>query len=203
MPGITDLVNGNEARSIIPVSEKIKRGKVARDLLSQYKTARQNLDSGRAAGISAMFRERKFIDDYFRYFGYSFLDKPEDAIPNVKAAFYSFHIMVLLGFFFILLFALAIYFLFRGTISEKRWFLWLAVFSILLPYISGELGWTLAEMGRQPWIIQDSMPVGAAVSQISSGSVITTFILFAVLFTVLLIAEISIMIKQIKLGPGH
>jgi cytochrome d ubiquinol oxidase subunit I len=58
-------------------------------------------------------------------------------------------------------------------------------------------------MGRQPWIIQDLMPVSAAVSQISSGTVITTFILFAVLFTVLLIAEISIMIKQIKLGPKY
>jgi cytochrome d ubiquinol oxidase subunit I len=58
-------------------------------------------------------------------------------------------------------------------------------------------------MGRQPWIIQDMMPVSTAVSQISSGTVITTFILFAVLFTVLLISEISIMIRQIKTGPKH
>jgi cytochrome d ubiquinol oxidase subunit I len=65
------------------------------------------------------------------------------------------------------------------------------------------MGWVLAEMGRQPWIIQNLMPVSAAVSQISSGAVITTFILFAVLFTLLLIAEISIMIRQIKLGPKH
>jgi cytochrome d ubiquinol oxidase subunit I len=65
------------------------------------------------------------------------------------------------------------------------------------------MGWVLAEMGRQPWIIQDLMPVSAAVSQIGSGSVITTFILFAVLFSILLIAEISIMIRQIKLGPKH
>jgi cytochrome d ubiquinol oxidase subunit I len=65
------------------------------------------------------------------------------------------------------------------------------------------MGWVLAEMGRQPWIIQDLMPVSAAVSQIGSGSVITTFVLFAVLFTILLITEISIMIKQIKLGPKH
>ena len=75
--------------------------------------------------------------------------------------------------------------------------------SIPLPYIASELGWILTEMGRQPWIIQDLMPVSTAVSQISSGSVITTFILFAVLFTVLLISEISIMVKQIKTGPKH
>jgi len=56
-------------------------------------------------------------------------------------------------------------------------------------------------MGRQPWIIQDLMPVSAAVSQISAGSVITTFILFAIIFTALLAAEVSIMIRQIKNGP--
>jgi cytochrome d ubiquinol oxidase subunit I len=109
----------------------------------------------------------------------------------------------MLGFYFILVFALALFFLFRGTLIKNRWFLWVALCSILLPYVAGEMGWVLAEIGRQPWIIQDLMPVSAAVSQIGSGSVITTFILFAILFTLLLIAEISIMIKQIKLGPKH
>jgi len=203
VPGITDLVNGNQARAIMPVSEKMERGKVARDLLSEFKQSKQNNDLAKASAISDKFHDKKFIDDYFRYFGYSFLDRPENVIPNVKVAFYSFHIMVLLGFYFILLLALIVLFLFRGTLESKRWLLWLAVFSILLPYVSGELGWTLAEMGRQPWIIQDLMPVNAAVSQISSGSVITTFILFAVLFTLLLISEISIMLRQIKLGPKH
>ena len=98
---------------------------------------------------------------------------------------------------------MAIYYLFRGTLSKNRWFLWIALCSLFLPYIAGELGWVLAEMGRQPWIIQDLMPLSAAVSQISAASVITTFILFAVLFTILLIAEVSIMIRQIKLGPKH
>jgi cytochrome bd ubiquinol oxidase subunit I len=181
----------------------MRRGKTARDLLTEYKTSRQNKNTERVQEIAEMFKDKKFINDYFRYFGYSFINKPEDVIPNVKVAYYSFHIMVLLGFYFILLFVLAVFFLFRGTISGKKWFLWLAVYSIFLPYLSGQLGWVLAEMGRQPWIIQDLMPVNAAVSQIGSGSVITTFILFAVLFTVLLVAEISIMIKQIKLGPKH
>jgi len=58
-------------------------------------------------------------------------------------------------------------------------------------------------MGRQPWIIQDLMPVNIAVSKISAGSVIITFILFALLFTALLAAEVSIMLKQIKNGPKH
>ena len=181
----------------------MERGKVARNLLTEYKTAKQNNDLMKAEGILGMFRDKKFIDEYFRYFGYSFISKPEDVIPGVQVSFYSFHLMVMLGFYFILVFALALYFLFKGTLQSKRWFLWVALCSILLPYVAGEMGWVLAEMGRQPWIIQDLMPVSAAVSQIGSGSVITTFVLFAVLFTILLIAEVSIMIRQIKLGPKH
>jgi len=121
----------------------------------------------------------------------------------VSVTFYSFHLMVMLGFIFLLIFAMALYFLFRDEIADKRWFLWTALFSLPLPYIASELGWILTEVGRQPWIIQDLMHVSGGVSQIKTGSVITTFILFAVLFTGLLISEISIMIKQIKTGPRH
>ena len=109
--------------------------------------------------------------------------------------------MVILGFLFILIFSLAMIFLYSGTLGSKRWFLWVVLFSIPLPYLASELGWILTEMGRQPWIIQDLMPLKIAVSDISAGSVQTTFWLFAFLFTALLIAEISIMLKQIKIGP--
>jgi len=203
VPGIYDLVNGNASQGILSVSEKIERGKKARDLLIEFKAAKQNNDAQKTEGISGMFRDKKFIDDYFRYFGYAFLEKSDEVIPEVKTLFYTFHLMVMLGFYFILVFVLALFFLYRGTLLKNKWFLWVALCSILLPYVAGELGWVLAEMGRQPWIIQELMPVSAAVSQISPGSVITTFILFAILFTVLLIAEISIMIRQIKLGPKH
>ncbi len=203
VPGIRDLVSGNPSRNILSVSEKIEKGKVARNTLTDYKAAKQNNQTDKAAELSGMFRDKKFTNDYFRYFGYAFLARPEDVIPNIKASFYSFHAMVILGFYFVLVFVLALWYLYRGTLLKNRWFLWVALCSILLPYIAGESGWVLAEMGRQPWIIQDLMPVSAAVSHLEPGSVITTFILFAILFTGLLIAEISIMIRQIKLGPKH
>jgi cytochrome d ubiquinol oxidase subunit I len=203
VPGIIDLINGNPERGLLSVSEKMERGRKARDLLIEFKEARKSNDTEKAEGIAALFRDKKFNDEYFRYFGYASLNKPEDAIPGVKVAFYTFHVMVMLGMLFILEFFLAIVLLFRGTLRKNRWFLWLVLFSILLPYVAGELGWMLAEMGRQPWIIQDLMPVTTAVTNVNLGSVITTFILFAVLFTVLLIAEVSIMIRQIKIGPKH
>jgi cytochrome d ubiquinol oxidase subunit I len=203
VPGINDLILGNNDRGILPVTEKIERGRIARNLLKDYKNARAANDIEKAESLKAAFRDKNFIDEHFRYFGYASISKPEDAIPNVPISFYTFHLMVILGFYFILLFALALYYLFRGTLTRQRWFLWISLCSVILPYVAGEMGWTLAEMGRQPWIIQDLMPVNTAVSQIGSGSVITTFILFAILFTGLLIAEVSIMIRQIKIGPKH
>jgi cytochrome d ubiquinol oxidase subunit I len=147
--------------------------------------------------------DKEFQDKYFKYFGYAAINKPEEVIPSVSTSFYSFHLMVVLGFLFILIFALALYLIFKGTIGENKWFLWIALLSIPLPYVASELGWILTEVGRQPWIIQDLMTVSSAVSSVTTNSVITTFILFAVMFTALLISEISIMIKQIKLGSKH
>jgi cytochrome d ubiquinol oxidase subunit I len=205
VPGIRELLSyGDTVRNILPVSEMMQRGQYAREVLDDYKRARMMNDKEQADIIkNEYFGSRKFFEENFRYFGYAFLNAPEDAVPNVPVAFYTFHLMVMLGFFFILVCMLALYFLFRGTLQKNRWFLWIALFSIPLVYICSEAGWIVAEMGRQPWIIQDLMPVSVAVSQISPGSVITTFILFAVLFTALLAAEVSIMVKQIKTGPKH
>jgi cytochrome d ubiquinol oxidase subunit I len=109
--------------------------------------------------------------------------------------------MVFLGFYFILFFALILIFIYKNRIDKKRWLLWLALFSIPLPYIAGQAGWVVAEVGRQPWVIQDYLPTIAAVSQIDASAVQVTFWLFFVVFTTLLIAEISIMTKQVKIGP--
>jgi cytochrome d ubiquinol oxidase subunit I len=201
--GMIDNVSGNPERGIMPVSEKIKRGQLARNVLLDYKMSSISFNDAQFETAKGLFRDKGFQNNYFRYFGYASINKPEDVIPNVPVSFYSFHLMVILGFLFIMIFVTALYLLFKGSISDNRWFLWVSLFSIPLPYIASELGWILAEMGRQPWIIQDLMTVSGAVSKISSGSVIATFILFAVLFTVLLISEISIMVKQVKTGPKH
>jgi len=201
--GLSDHISGNEKLGIVPTGEKMLRGKYAMTVLESYKKARVINDTALIASIKKVFKDNEFQNEYFKYFGYASIDKPEDVIPNVTVSFYSFHLMVVLGFLFILIFSIALYLLFKGTISDNKWFLWIALFSIPLPYIASELGWLLTEIGRQPWMIQDMMTVSKAVSQISTGSVITTFILFAVLFTTLLISEVSIMVKQIKTGPNH
>jgi len=74
----------------------------------------------------------------------------------------------------------------------------MGVGSIPAVFIASQAGWIVAELGRQPWAIQDLLPVSAALSDLSVGSVMTTFFLFLVIFTVLLIAEISIMTKAVR-----
>jgi cytochrome bd ubiquinol oxidase subunit I len=203
VPGLYDLVLGPDSiKGIIPVFEKMNRGKFALNVLTDYKRGVMINDTQQVNLIrKEYFGNRDFMNEAFRYFGYGYLGKPSDAIPNVALSFYSFHVMVIIGGFLIALCILSLFFALRDSIEKHKWFIYISIISIPLTYLSSMAGWVLAEAGRQPWIIQDLMPVSRGVTQINTGSVIATFIIFAVLFTALLIAEISIMLKQIKNGP--
>ncbi len=201
VPGVIDLVEGNEAYNIMSSLEKIEKGKYAREVLKELKNAKAADDFVAYEARKAEFMDPEFQEQYFRYFGYGFIDDPDSLIPNVPVSFYSFHIMVGLGFWFLILFSLALIMLFRNTLEGRRGFLRLALWTIPLAYLATLAGWTVAELGRQPWVIQDLMPTFAAVSQIDARMVQTTFWMFAAIFTTLAIAEVRIMIKQIKLGP--
>ncbi|MCG8699115.1 MAG: cytochrome ubiquinol oxidase subunit I, partial [Bacteroidales bacterium] len=105
------------------------------------------------------------------------------------------------GLWFILLFALVLFFLVKDKIDNKRILLKLAIWSIPLGYIASQLGWAVAEVGRQPWTIQDILPTMVSTSHLSTTNVKITFFMFLVLFTILLIAELKIMFKAIGKGP--
>lgn len=200
VPGVKNIIEGGfQTQNGVALSfeEKQVRGKRAVQALKSYHAAKEQKDTVAAAAYAAE------LNDNFSHFGYGYLDKPESTIPNVPAVFYSFHVMVMLGFYFIALFAVVLFFSYRKKIEKLNWLLWICLLSIPLGYVAGELGWVVAEMGRQPWVIQDILPVQAAISSISSDSVKITFFLFLFLFTALLIAEIRIMLNQIKKGPDH
>ena len=206
VPGIVDLTDGNEKRGIMPAAEKMERGRHARQVLRELKEAKASKDMATYEAHKAQFTDPHFKENYFRYFGYGFIDDPGLLIPNVPLSFYSFHTMVGLGFYFLILFVIMIFLAFKDTLGKRRWLLRLGMWSIPLAYIASMSGWIVAEMGRQPWVIQDLMPTFAAVSRIDASMVRITFWLFAVIFTILAIAEVKIMIRQIKLGPkdgGH
>ncbi len=201
VPGVNDLIKGNEKYGVMGAAEKISRGKVAIEKLTAYKDARKAGLSGVADSLKTEIMSPDFQKNYFRYFGYGYISDPNTLVPSIPLSFYSFHIMVVLGFYFILFFIAAFYYTIKGKIHQKRTFLRLAIWTIPLAYLASQAGWIVAEVGRQPWVIQDLMPTMAAVTKISTGAVQVTFWLFAVVFTTLLIAELKIMMRQIKIGP--
>lgn len=201
VPGVNDLLNGNEKFGIESASDKIAKGKVAIAKLTQYKEAKKAGQVARADSLKTEIMSPEFQKNNFSNFGYGYISDIHSLVPSVALSFYSFHIMVALGMWFILLFLLALFYTLKGRIHKKKTFLRLAIFSVPMAYVASQCGWIVAEVGRQPWIIQDLMPTMAGVTRISTSAVQVTFWLFAVIFTTLLIAEIKIMSRQIKIGP--
>lgn len=197
VPGIRDLTKGNKEHHIPSYKERSEKGNIAIASLAEYKHAKKAGNDSLAA--VALEKLRANYPD----FGYGYYAKRDvnELIPNVPITFYSFRIMVGLGFHFIALFLVMLIWTKKDKIEKNRFILYTALWSIPLAYIASELGWVVAEVGRQPWVIQDILPTIAAVSQIKSASVQVTFWLFFVIFTGLLIAEIKIMLAQIKKGP--
>ncbi len=203
VPGIEDILEGGytytnrngEEKIAPPIEERMLRGRIAAKALGTYNKAKI------AGDEVSMTEARKILDENFDHFGYAYIKDPVEIVPNVPLVFYSFRIMVILGGFFLLFFSLTIYFERKAIIGKQRWFQYLGITSIPLVYICSQCGWIVAEVGRQPWTIQDLLPVSASVSSVSSSAVLTTIILFFALFTALLAAETGIMIKVIRKGP--
>ncbi|MBW1646290.1 MAG: cytochrome ubiquinol oxidase subunit I [Deltaproteobacteria bacterium] len=195
VPGIDDLVYGNPKQGIVSGREKIERGREAIAQLARYKKAKEKGDEGVAAAALQAFRAQQ------DYLGYGYFSKPEDLVPPVPLVFYSFHIMVMLGTLFPVIFLLVLLFLYQRRLAERKWFLRLGCWAVFLGYLAQQSGWVVAEVGRQPWAIQDLLPVFVARSNLTVGTVQTTFFMFLAVFTVLLAAEVGIMLKQIKTGP--
>ena len=207
IPGIKDIVEGKdiidgELVNTIPYEERIARGKAAHKSLQEFNDAKA------AGDTEAMAAAKAELNENYQYFGYGYFDSVEEAIPNVPLVFYPFHIMVIIGGWILVFLAFS---LFMAS-KRKNWlsyrikdkfaiFPFLALLSIPLAYICSECGWIVAELGRQPWAIQDILPLKGAISSLTVSQVVTTFIIFAVLFTLLLTVEVSIMVKQIKKGP--
>jgi len=195
VPGINDLVNGNAEQGILSAETRMEKGKISIQALADYKKAK---DEGNEELASLKLKE---FEDNYSHFGYGYFENKLSIVPNVHLTFYSFHIMVGLGLFFILLFAWLLYASLKDKIGKNKLLLRISVWSFLFGLIASELGWVVAEVGRQPWTIQDILPVGVSTSHLAVGSVQTTFFIFLALFTILLIAEIKILITQIKKGP--
>lgn len=125
-----------------------------------------------------------------------------DTIPNVNSMFWSFRIMVTCGVLLIVLFAASLYYSAKDLITNRRWLLKFALFALPLPWLGCEFGWLVAEYGRQPWTIYGILPTHLSASTLSAGSVMGSLIGFIVLYSGLLIVEMWLMLRLIKIGPS-
>jgi cytochrome d ubiquinol oxidase subunit I len=198
VPGIKDLVHGNPEHHIISFQEKSEKGLLAIRSLADYRDAKKAGNDTLAGSALASFEAN------YPNFGYGYYAGRDmhELVPSVPTTFYSFRIMVILGVHFGILFLVVLLLTLKNKIEKKRFILYTALWSVPLAYIASELGWVVAEVGRQPWVIQDILPTIAAVSGLKPVSVQITFWMFFIIFTALLIAEIKIMATKIKEGPS-
>ena len=197
VPGINNILNGYttpDSVNHISADEKIARGKMAIESFAAYRNLK---DSDSAAAAVA----RQTLEDNIDYFGYGYIESKEQLVPPVGLVYWAFRVMVGLGGFLFLLMIAVWWFERKKNLAGKRWLLWTALLSIPLVYFAGQAGWIVAEVGRQPWVIEGLLPVNAAVSSVSVAAVQTTFWMFVAIFTLFLVIEMRIMIKAIKQGP--
>jgi cytochrome d ubiquinol oxidase subunit I len=200
VPGVNDILNGYTRPDGVKepsADQKIEMGKKAINALAAYRKAKA---SGNESEAKA---QAQVISENFKYFGYGYIKDKNELVPFIPVNFWAFRIMVGLGCLFILFFAVVLFFLYKNDITKPRWLQISSIILVPLAYIASESGWLVAEFGRQPWTIQDMLPVGASVSEVGAGSVALTFFVFLALFTTMLVVELSILLKEIKKGPEH
>ncbi len=124
-------------------------------------------------------------------------------VPNVPLLFWSFRLMVALGLFFILLFAAAFYLSARHRLEQNRWLLRIAFFSLPLPWIAAELGWIVAECGRQPWAVDGLLPTFLGVSATPLRNVVMSLSGFVIFYSALAVVDAYLMARMIRRGPAE
>jgi cytochrome d ubiquinol oxidase subunit I len=202
IPKLLSILATHDAEGVVPGIEELKaegeekmaKGKVALDAFKQYRQLKDT-DPEQAA------EARKVLEENVDYFGYGYIESADELVPNVPLVYWSFRVMVGLGGFLLFLMILVLWAERKGKMSKWTWLQWVALCSIPLVYLAGQAGWIVAEVGRQPWVIEGLLPTKAAVSSVSVGAVQTTFFLFVAIFTLFLAIEIRIMLKAIKEGP--
>ena len=197
VPGINDILNGyvdDEGVRVPSVVEKMEAGRNALDALAVYRGLKE-VDPELADA------SRQILEETVGYMGYGHLSAPEDVVPPVGVVFWAFRLMIGFGMLVALVLLLSLIAVWKDKLGAWKWLLWAAIVCIPLVYITGQCGWIVAEVGRQPWTIQGLLPVNVAISSLSAGQVMTTFFIFLAVFALFLTIEIRIMLRAIGKGP--
>jgi cytochrome bd ubiquinol oxidase subunit I len=129
---------------------------------------------------------------------------PKDVRPPVDLTYYAYHVMVGLGTIFIAIMGLGVLLLVLKRLYGSRWLLWIMMLAMPFPYIANEAGWTVTEVGRQPWIIYGLMRTNDGISPtVVPGEAIFTTIGFAGMYFLLGVLFLLLVLREIGIGPGE
>ncbi len=197
MPGIDDLVAKAQGR--------IKSGLVAYDALERLKTDRKDAKARidlevHAHDLGYALLLKRYVSDPRKADDAMIAKAAADTMPGVVPLFWTFRIMVALGFYFIFLFAAAFWYTSKLDFSRK-WLLRAFLWSLPLPWLAAELGWFVAEYGRQPWAIDGVLPTFLASSSVSTAQVLFTLSGFVLFYSSLAVVDFILMRKYVLMGP--
>jgi len=198
VPGIFDLVD--EAK------QRIHHGTDVFTAVQRLRTdpkdaaARRVVDEGQGDLGYAMLL-RRYVADPTKATDQQIEQAAWDTVPNVPVLFWAFRVMVGLGFYFIALFAVMFVVAAYRQLDRRRWLLWVAFCSLPLPWIAAEVGWIVAEYGRQPWSIEGVLPTFLAASSIPASNVLISLTGFVVFYTTLLAVDLFLLVKYARIGP--
>ena len=200
IPGIEDLV--------IEAEDMIKDGLIAYDALMTIREQRdatpqevRDTFEAHSANLGYALLLKRYVDDPRDATEEQIVQAAEDTIPGVAPLFWAFRFMVALGFSFI---AVMAYFFWRASFRQMnfpRWSLYAAVAIIPTPWIAAELGWFVAEFGRQPWTVDGVLPTALSASHLSVADLLITLAGFVTFYSVLFVIEMGLMVKYIRKGP--
>ncbi|RKF18978.1 cytochrome bd-I ubiquinol oxidase subunit CydA [Altericroceibacterium spongiae] len=191
---------------VLQAQERIEHGLVAYDAVEALKqnpedsAARTTFENNRNDLGYALLLKR-YVEDPREATPAQIQKAAWDTVPDVPVMFWSFRLMAGIGFALIALFATAFILCTLRKHTEARWFWKLAVFAIPFPWIAVELGWIVAELGRQPWAIDGVLPTFLGTSTLTPTALITTIVGFTLLYGTLAVIEVRLMLAAIKHGP--
>jgi cytochrome d ubiquinol oxidase subunit I len=199
IPGIKELkaeavVRIQNGAKAVTALEKMRKGDKSEAVLKTFNANKNDLGYGLLL--------KKYTQDVSQATPEMIAQAAASTIPSVVPMFWTFRIMVGLGLMFLALMVVSFYYAARNQFVNKPWLLKWALYSIPLPWIACEVGWFVAEFGRQPWTIYGVLPTHLSTSSLTSGSLIFSLSGFVIFYTLLLIAELYLMFKYARLGPA-
>ncbi len=200
IPGIKELVEEAYGR--------VQSGIVAYDALQTIRDQREATPQEvratfeeHAGNLGFAYLLLRYVEDPRQATPAQIAQAAEDTVPTVWPLFWAFRIMVGLGFAFIGVMA---YFFYRSSFKGQtypRWALWAAVCTIPTPWIAAEMGWFVAEFGRQPWTVDGVLPTALSASHLSVQDLLITLAGFMLFYSILFVIEVGLMLKYIRKGP--